>query len=109
MTTMGTQHDEIGGISKLTHAIKGVFKMWEETEERIAGENVYLDTAYLFGFIEDELFLRILKKQGADKILFATDSPWSGQKESLEYFRGLLIEKEEQEKILGKNACKLLY
>lgn len=93
---------------KLVLAHYGGFKMWEETEELIAGENVYLDTAYLFGFIQDEQFLRILKKHGADKILFATDSPWSGQKESLEYLRGLPIEKEEQEKILGKNACKLL-
>ena len=93
---------------KLVLAHYGGFKMWEEAGELIAGKNVYLDTAYLFDFIEDDLFLQILKKHGADRVLFATDSPWSGQKESLSHLRGLSIPKEDLDKILGGNACELL-
>lgn len=93
---------------KLVLAHYGGFKMWEEAKELIAGENVYLDTAYLFDFIEDDLFLQILEKHGADKVLFATDSPWSGQKESLSHIKGLPISKEDLDKILGGNALELL-
>lgn len=48
----------------------GSFGLWEEVEELLVGQNVYFDTAYTFGFIQDEQFLRILKNHGADKILF---------------------------------------
>ncbi len=71
-------------------------------------EDVYFDTAYTFGFIEDSVFLKILKKHGADRILFATDSPWSGQKESLAHLGSLGLDKKDFDKIMGQNAEKLL-
>ena len=43
-----------------------------------------------------------------DRILFATDSPWSGQKESVEYFRKMDLTEAEKTQILGENAKKLL-
>ncbi len=86
----------------------GGFGLWEDVEEWIAGRDVYLDTAYIFGFIKDETFLNILAKHGADKILFATDSPWSGQSESLDYLKKLVTKEEDLNLILGENAKKLL-
>lgn len=86
----------------------GGFGLWDEVAEWIAGGNLYLDTAYIFGFIQDASFLQILQKHGADKILFATDSPWSGQKESLAYLRNLPLDSEDLNQILGQNACRLL-
>lgn len=86
----------------------GSFDMWEEVEEMLAGRDVYLDTAFTAGYIKDETFLDILKKHGADRILFATDSPWSGQKETLEFLRGLAMDKKDLQKILGQNAEKLV-
>jgi len=94
---------------KMVLAHYGAFGMWEEVERLIAGENVYLDTAYTFGFIEDDIFLRILKKHGADRVLFATDSPWSGQKESLAHLSQLVKNQDSLEKILGKNAEGILH
>lgn len=93
---------------KLVLAHYGAFGLWDEVEQFIAGDNVYLDTAYTFGFIKDEQFLNILKKHGTDKILFATDSPWSGQKESLEQLKRLVAAPEALEAVQGKNAEKLL-
>lgn len=86
----------------------GSFGMWEEVEKILAGKSVYLDTSYTFGFIDDKLFLKILEKHGEDKILFATDSPWSGQKESLEYLKSLGLNENTLKKILGGNAQNLL-
>ena len=41
-------------------------------------------------------------------ILFATDSPWGGQKESLDQLGKIVIDKEDLDKIKGQNAEKLL-
>lgn len=86
----------------------GGFKCWEEVEREIAGRDVYLDTAYTADLIGDEIFLKILHKHGADKILFATDSPWSGQAESLAHIRRLVTDLRERDQILGLNAQKLI-
>lgn len=93
---------------KLVLAHLGGFRVWEDVEQRIAGRDVYLDTAYTEGMIADELFLKILKKHGADRILFATDSPWSGQAESLAQIRRLVVNEQEREMILGRNAQRLI-
>ena len=93
---------------KLVLAHYGGFKLWEEVAECIAGRDVYLDTAYTSDFISDEVFLRILKKHGSDKILFATDSPWSGQPQSLAHIRRLVKDREDLAQILWKNAQSLI-
>ena len=62
----------------------------------------------IFGFIEKDVFLGILEKHGAEHVLFATDSPWSGQRESLEYVRGLPVPREQLDQIIGGNAERLL-
>ena len=55
----------------------------------------------------DEQFVRIVKKHGADRILFATDSPWSDQKATLDRVRALGFEGAELEAILGGNAKRV--
>ncbi|KAI4448120.1 hypothetical protein C823_002639 [Eubacterium plexicaudatum ASF492] len=93
---------------KLVLAHYGGFRLWDDVERRIAGRDVYLDMANISGVIEDEIFLKILNKHGADKILFATDSPWSGQAESLAHVRKLVKDRAQLQKILGQNAQKLV-
>lgn len=94
--------------TKLVLAHLGGWKMWNEVYEKLCGENVWFDTAVAFGICEDDLFEKIVHSHGADKILFATDSPWSGQSESLAYLDRLSLSPEEKEWILCKSAKKLL-
>ena len=124
---------------KMVLAHLGGWKQWEEVYDCLAGENVYLDTAFMVGvsvnhkknrpllsadnqnvnsvsenrakyteYIEQNLFLKILKKHGTDKILFATDSPWSNVITGIEYIQNLPISEEDKKQILGKNAMRLL-
>ena len=121
---------------KMVLAHYGGWKQWEEVYDYLAGEDVYLDTAFLFGvcnrteisghslenilehekndfnkfynYIEQDLFLKILEKHGAKKILFATDSPWSSQKAGIEYVNTLPISENVKKQILGENAKELL-
>lgn len=93
---------------KLVLAHMGGFRCWEDVERFIVGKEVYLDTAVVFGVIEETQFVRICREHGVNKILFATDSPWSGQMESVEYVKGLPFSEDEKKQILDENARKLL-
>ena len=55
-----------------------------------------------------EQIRELLKKHGADRILFATDSPWSGMREDIEIIRSFGLDKETEQKIFCDNAKALL-
>lgn len=93
---------------KLILAHLGGLMLWDEVEEYLVGENIWMDTAVVFGHISEEQFMRIVRNHGADKILFATDSPWGGQKGFVEYFKKLPLTDEEKEAISRENARRLL-
>lgn len=93
---------------KLILAHTGGWKLWDEVEEKLVGQHVYFDTAFSMRFMSNEQFTRIIRNHGVHKILFGTDSPWDGQKESLDSFAQLDFTPEEQQLILGKNAITLL-
>lgn len=94
--------------TKLVLAHLGGNQQWDEVEELLVGQDVYLDTGVIFNYITPDQFIRIMRNHGSDKILFATDSPWAGQSQFVEYVKGLKISEEERRKILGGNAEKLL-
>lgn len=83
-------------------------EMWDDVERCLIGKNVYLDTAVVLDKMQPEQFVRMVRNHGADKILFATDSPWAGQKEYVDYFLSLSMTEEEQKNILYDNAKRLL-
>jgi predicted TIM-barrel fold metal-dependent hydrolase len=97
---------------------------WEDVERNIAGADVWLDTAFSIGPIypnaedpvppiasynlTDEDFVRLSRKHGTDRILFATDSPWASQLDYAERIRSLPFSEEEREQIFSENAVRLL-
>lgn len=93
---------------KLVLAHMGGFDMWEDVEKYLAGQDIYLDTAYTFEKMGEERFLRLVRLHGVEKVLFATDSPWCGQKESVEWIKASGLTQEEQEIIFYGNAKRLL-
>lgn len=97
-----------GEHARIILAHMGGYDRWDDVEEYLVGTKAILDTSYCFGKISDEQFIRIVKNHGADRILFASDSPWSGQKESLEHLKSLELTEEELEYITFKNAAQLL-
>lgn len=94
--------------AKIILAHMGGYHLWDEVEEYIVGKNVWVDTSYSLGMMKEEQFVRIVKNHGSDKVLFGTDSPWAGQKETLEYIKRLDLTEEELDRILYRNGAKLL-
>lgn len=109
--------------TRFVAAHMGGWLLWEEAAELLAGENLYIDTAFSAGTItylshvpaeqrtallSPERFLAQINAFGTDRVLFGTDSPWSAQREQLELVRSLPLDREEQDRILYKNAEALL-
>ncbi len=94
--------------SKLVLAHMGGNEMFDEVLLKLCGEDVYLDTAYVLRFIGKDTFSRMLDKHGADKILFATDSPWSDIGGDLDIIRSFDLDSRTENKIFYENAATLL-
>ncbi len=93
---------------KLILAHMGGWKQWDEVYEYLAGEQVYLDTAFCFDYMEQDMFLKLCEKHGTDKILFATDSPWSDARRDLDVIKSLPLTDGAKAAIFSGNAKKLL-
>lgn len=93
---------------KLVLAHMGGWKQWDEVYEYLAGEQVYLDTAFCFDYMEQDMFMKLCEKHGTDWILFGTDSPWSDARRDLEVIKSLPLTDDEKEAIFSGNAKKLL-
>ena len=112
------------GPVKLVLAHMGGWRQWDRVEELLWETDVLLDTSFSLGEMtplddgcyqpEDlpllgrEDFLRLVRRFGADRVLFGTDSPWDDQGAALARLRALPLEKSELDAILGGNARKLL-
>lgn len=94
--------------SKIVLAHVGGYLQWRLVEELLTGQNVYFDLSFCLNMIEKEQLLRIIINHGSDRILYATDSPWSGQKEMVDFVKSLPLDTEDIENILYKNAMRLL-
>lgn len=70
--------------------------------------HVYLDTAHCYGRMRHPSAIEIVKAHGPSHILYGSDMPWSGPKEEQFFVRSLGLSPEEEAKVLGGNAEKLL-
>ncbi|NSW89727.1 MAG: amidohydrolase family protein [Firmicutes bacterium] len=93
---------------KIIAAHMGGFKCWDDVEKYLMGEDIYFDTSYGIGWMNDIQAKKIIANHGYEKILFATDAPWALQKEEVDRFRKLGLEDNIRDAILGGNACRLL-
>lgn len=86
----------------------GGWSVWEEAYEYLRDTNCMLDTSSSSALTGPELFEKLIKSYGADRLLFGTDFPMWDAQEELKRFMNVRITEEEREKILYKNAEKIL-
>lgn len=86
----------------------GGWGLWDEVESDLVGSSLYFDTSYTAESLADDQFRRIVAKHGADRILFASDSPWEDQALSLRRVRRIGFAPDVEAAILGGNAQRLL-
>lgn len=95
--------------AKFIGAHLGGMFAWESVRKYLAGiKNVWLDTAFTAGMIDEKLALDIIKAHGTDRILFASDLPWHPSYMEKELVERLPLSDDEKDGIFYKNAAELL-
>jgi predicted TIM-barrel fold metal-dependent hydrolase len=95
-----------GGVIIAAHF--GGHAEWDDVERYLVGRNIYLDTSMGFEYFPHDQFLRIVKNHGEEKILFASDSPWSDAGAEIRRLKALPLSDEDKAVILGGNARRIL-
>ncbi len=99
--------DELrGGVMVAAHL--GGHAQWDEVYDKLCGKNIYFDTSMGFEYYGAEMFCKIVKKHGADKILFGSDSPWSHAGNELKTLRRCGLDEKTIKIICGENAKRIL-
>ncbi len=93
---------------KLVLAHCGANEMFDEVLDTLCDEDVYFDTAFVLRYIDEQTFKKILEKHGEDRMLFATDSPWSSVMGDVERIKSFSLSKKTEDKLFYKNARQLL-
>ena len=107
---LGRMLDEFPDLTVIAAHLGGN-RMWNEVEHHLCGrKNLYFDTALLSAEgLDPALALSVIRKHGADRILFGSDLPWSDPARELAFVRSLGLTEQELTAILQENALSLLY
>ena len=86
----------------------GGYSIWEEASKALCGhKNLYVDCSSSFFSLSDEEIVTIIRRYGADKVIFGSDFPmWSPEAE-LERFMSLGLSDLEKEQILSLNVKRV--
>lgn len=93
----------------------GGWRLWEDVREQLLDLPVYFDTAFsedylegVAGMLTPEGFVELVRAMGTHRVLFGTDSPWSGQKEAVEWIQQTALTQEEKEQIFHENFERIV-
>jgi predicted TIM-barrel fold metal-dependent hydrolase len=81
---------------------------YDQTEELLLTENIFLDTSFVLRIMPLGLLKRFFRKHGVEHILFGSDSPFTDQVAELAYLLNLpFLTSSEKEQVAGGNAAAL--
>ena len=86
----------------------GGFRQWNAVPGRIAGRDVWLDTAYTLGHLPDAEFVELVRAHGVERVMFGSDGPWTDAAAELAHLKSLPFKPAELRAILGGNAERFL-
>ncbi len=82
---------------------------YEETAVHLLGHDLYMDTSFVLRKMPETYRKRFLLEHPTDRLLFASDSPWTDQGEELEFLLQLpFLTDNDIDKICFSNAARLL-
>ncbi len=86
----------------------GGWSLWEEASELLAGTpNLYVDCSSTMYWVPLDKTAQIIRRYGADRVLFGTDYPMWHPRDEVEMFFQLGLGEEEMKLILSENVKKL--
>jgi hypothetical protein len=87
----------------------GGWRMWQESDELLVGRrNVYFETSFSLADLGPRRAAEMVRRHGADRVLFGTDWPWASQDGDLRLLEQLNLRDDERQAVLAGNARALL-
>ena len=101
--------EKMPGLTIIAAHMGGI-RLYDQVEDCLAGRfpHLYMDTGVVADYISDEQLLRIIEKQGADKVLFGSDTPWDHPEKEIAMIDRLPLSDQDKELIFHVNAEKLV-
>jgi predicted TIM-barrel fold metal-dependent hydrolase len=93
---------------RLVGAHLGGWEDWEQTRRHLLGRPIYLDLSFTLDYFSPQAYRDLIEAHPADRLLFATDSPWKEPGEDLARIEALGLDAALLERILWRNAERLL-
>jgi predicted TIM-barrel fold metal-dependent hydrolase len=93
---------------KLIATHMGGWRMWDEVRRELADAPCLIETAFSFHEMSAPQALDLIRFLGADRVMFGTDSPWTGQSDEIARIRGLGLTEGELTSIFWSNAAAIL-
>lgn len=84
------------------------WSMWDKGAELFAGSGIYADCSSSLYAMTPEHAAELIRKIGADRVMWGTDYPMWSAKDELERFNKLPLTDEERRLILSENARRLI-
>lgn len=102
--------DTLRGVidDKLILAHMGGFDFPDDVLEMLCKKPVWMDTAAVLDLYPEKC-KRIIELHGADRILFASDSPWADPEAFIRILRSFALGEDAEEKIFFANANRILH
>ncbi len=100
-------HRDFPDLTIISAHLGGMW-MYDEAEQYVIGTDMYIDVTGSVVFCDPERCKKILKKHDPDRILFGSDCPAGDPQKELEFLERLHLGSELTEKILCRNAQRLL-
>lgn len=103
--------DAVGetGPSHIILAHMGGSEQFDEVRQYLIGTNVLLDTAYVVDRMPAQELEELILAHGANRVLFASDSPWGDVGKFANMVRALSLSDQQKEQILYQNALDLFF
>ena len=86
----------------------GGYSEWEEASRMLAGREIMVDTSSSLSFITKEQARRYIDSYGVDNVLFGSDYPMWNPGDELGAVKGLGLTAGDLDKVLHKNAERVL-
>jgi uncharacterized protein len=86
----------------------GGLRAWDDVERHLVGLPLYFDTSSVLRDLPMEQFVRIVHAHGAERVLFASDSPWASQRTTRHWIEQSPLSDAQKTLILCSNAQRVL-
>lgn len=95
---------------KIVAAHMGGIKKWDDVGKYLAGkyDNLWFDTGVVSKYIDDEKMIDLIRRHGAERVLFGSDCPWDDPVNEITLINRLPLTEHERELIFHKNAEMLI-